>query len=451
MTRHSIFSRRDFVKTAGCGALAALTASIHNAGAGQSPARKPNIIFILADDLGTNDLGCYGQTQIQTPNIDRLAKEGVRFTDCYAGSTVCAPSRCSLMTGMHMGHAEIRGNKNHPLLPENVTVAEVLKQAGYTTGIIGKWGLGDEGTVGIPNRQGFDYWFGYLDQSKAHNYYPEYLWRNEELIEIKPWTYSHDLFAEESLKFVEKNYNNPFFLYLTYTIPHAFNEGKEQGMQVPSDAPYSDKDWPQNEKNFAAMITRMDKDIGRLMKRLQELGIDENTVVFFSSDNGAHKEGGHDPDFFDSNGQYRGIKRDLYEGGIRTPMIVRWPGAVEAGRVSNQVWAFWDFLPTAAEIAGMGAPQEIDGISMLPAILGQPQQDHEFLYWEFHERGFTQSVRKGEWKAVRNVRDKPVELYNLHDDPGETKNLAEQFPDRVKELQQIMQEARTDNPNYRIE
>ena len=268
--------------------------------------KAPNIIFILADDLGYGDLGCYGQKQVRTPNIDKMATEGVRFTQCYAGCTVCAPSRCCLMTGKHTGHAEVRGNALVPLRPEDTTVAEVLQGAGYTTGLVGKWGLGEPGTTGVPNRKGFDYFFGYLNQAHAHNYYPDYLWRNQDKVPLegnvvekgvatKRAQYSHDLFTKEALAFVEKNKTKPFFLYLAYTIPHANNEAGKQGMEVPDDAPYSDKDWPQQQKNHAAMITRLDRDVGTLLKRLKELELDENTIVFFTSDNGPHREGGADP------------------------------------------------------------------------------------------------------------------------------------------------------------
>ncbi|HMV51207.1 MAG TPA: arylsulfatase, partial [Blastocatellia bacterium] len=342
-------------------------------------AKKPNIIFIQADDLGYGDLSCYGQQNFKTPNIDKLAAEGTRFTQYYSGSTVCAPSRSALMTGQHTGHTRIRGNARYPLQTEDVTVAEVLKSAGYRTGLVGKWGLGEADTVGIPTRQGFDYFFGYLNQRHAHNYYPSFLWRNEERVKLRNIVpnedeegsgissnrldYAPDLFTAEALKFIEQNSKDSFFLYLSYISPHANNEAKAKGMEVPTLAEFAAKNWPEPEKGKAAMITRMDGDIGRLMALLKQLGIEENTVVFFTSDNGPHKEGGADPDFFDSNGKLRGIKRDLYEGGIRVPMIVRWPGKIGAGKTSEQVWAHWDFLPTAAAIAEAKTPSGIDGIS----------------------------------------------------------------------------------------
>jgi len=330
------------------------------------------------------------------------------------------------MTGYHTGHCHVRGNVLIPLRAEDTTAAEVLKQAGYATGIIGKWGLGEPDTTGIPNRKGFDYFFGYLGHVHAHNSYPDYLWRNEEKVPLpnvvengvasKCAVYSNDLFTKEALEFVERSKAKPFFLYLAYTVPHANNErgwraGKDKaadqasaprdalsrvtgnGLEVPSDEPYTNEPWPQVEKNYAAMITRMDRDIGQLVARLKSLGIDDNTIIFFTSDNGPHKEGGHDPTFFQSSGSFRGIKRDLTEGGIRVPMIVRWPGHVKAGGVSDQVWAFWDFMPTAAQMGGVESPQGIDGISMLPALLGQAQKDHDYLYWEFFEGGFRQAVR----------------------------------------------------------
>jgi arylsulfatase A-like enzyme len=425
---------------------------------------RPNIIFIQADDLGYGDLSCYGQRKFKTPNIDRLAAEGMRFTQYYAGSTVCAPSRSALMTGQHTGHTRIRGNARHPLLPEDVTVAEVMKSApgaGYKTALIGKWGLGEAGTTGVPNRQGFDYFFGYLNQRHAHNYYPTFLWRDEDRVKLRNVVpdedeegsgvstnradYTHDLMAEESLKFVERNSGGPFFLYLAFTIPHANNEAKNKGMEVPDLGEFASEDWPDQEKAKAAMITRLDRDVGRLMSLLKKLGIDDNTLVFFTSDNGPHREGGADPDFFDSNGPLRGIKRDLYEGGIRVPMIARWPKRIKAGAKSDQVWAHWDLLPTLAEIAGVKPPANIDGISMLNALLGRRQRNHEFLYWEFHERGFAQAVRTGDWKAVRKSPDSPLELYNLKNDLGEQNDVAVKHPEVVKKIEDYLKTARAES------
>lgn len=475
-------TRREFVKMMGLAAASAGASSLLPGCSGVGRARQtyggqasgadagsPNIIFILADDLGYGDLGCYGQKTIQTPNIDRMAVEGMRFTDHYAGSTVCAPSRCCLMTGLHTGHALIRGNANVPLRPSDVTIAELLKTAGYATGIIGKWGLGEADSTGIPNRQGFDYWFGYLNQRHAHNYYPTFLWRNEEKVRLenevqdvnppggvatKRVQYSHDLFAEEAPAFVERNKGRPFFLYLAYTIPHANNEAKDKGMEVPSLEPYADKDWPEPQKGHAAMITRMDRDIGRLMALLKELGLDNNTLVMFSSDNGPHKEGGGDPAFFNSSGPLRGYKRAVYEGGIRVPLIARWPGRIAAGAVSGHVSAFWDFLPTCCDLAGVQAPEGIDGISILPTLLGRVRQQvrHEFLYWEFHEQGKKQAVRMGDWKGVRlNVAkdpDGPIELYNLKDDMGETRNIAARQPEIVAKIEDYMKAAHAPSEHW---
>ena len=429
------------------------------------PPRPPSIVFILADDLGYGDLGCYGQKRIKTPNLDRLAAEGMRFTQFYAGDTVCAPSRCCLMTGFHTGHATVRGNALVPLRPQDVTVAMLLKDAGYATGLVGKWGLGEPDTTGVPNRKGFDYFYGYLNQVHAHNYYPDYLWRNQEKLVIegnevkdgvatKRSQYSPDLFTKEALAFVDRSRDKPFFLYLAYTTPHANNErgAKEgNGMEVPDDAPYSDEKWPQVEKNYAAMVTRLDADVGKLMKRLKDLNLDENTIVFFSSDNGPHKEGGQDPTFFGSGGPLRGIKRDLYEGGIREPMIVRWPGKVKAGVVSDQVGAFWDFLPTAADLAGVKAPPGLDGVSLAPTLLGTGKQaQHEFLYWEFHERGFQQAVRMGDWKAVRLKVGGPLELYDLKTDVGEKHDVAADHADVVAKIEAYLKGARTESADFPI-
>jgi len=465
--------RRDFLRTVGLGAVSIVLPGCGNAFGrlgSQSTANKPNIIFILADDLGYGDLGCYGQKRIKTPSLDKMAEEGMRFTQHYAGSTVCAPSRCVLMTGLHTGHCLVRGNARVPLRPSDVTVAELLKKAGYATGIVGKWGLGEPATTGIPNKQGFDYWFGYLNQRHAHNYYPTYLWRNEEKVQLKNEVrdvnppggvatkkveYSHDLCAKEALSFVERNKDNPFFLYLAFTIPHANNEAGKEGMEVPDYGIYKDKDWPWPQKGHAAMITRMDGDIGKLFAKLRELGIDENTFVFFSSDNGPHREGGNNPDFNDSNGPLRGIKRDLYEGGIRVPTLARWPGKIKPGSATDHISGFWDFLPTCANLAGFKPPKDIDGISMVPALLGKPQKQkkHEFLYWEFHEQGKKQAVRMGDWKGVRlNVAKKPVgpiELYNLKTDIGEKNNIADKHPDIVAKIEGYMKTARTPSKDWR--
>jgi arylsulfatase A-like enzyme len=469
-------TRREFLKAAGWAATAAgLSSLVPGCRSAETSRReaagpgKPNIIFILADDLGYGDLGCYGQETIQTPNLDRMAAEGMIFTDFYAGSTVCAPSRCCLMTGVHTGHAWIRGNDRVPLRPTDVTVAELLKQAGYTTGIVGKWGLGEPETTGIPNQKGFDHWFGYLNQLHAHNYYPDYLWRNEEKVplanEVRPVNppggvatkrvqYSPDLFTADALEFVTENQHGPFFLYLAYTLPHANNEAGRNGMEVPSYEPYGDKRWPAPQKGHAAMITRMDRDIGRLLALLKSLGLDEKTLVLFSSDNGPHKEGGADPDFFDSNGPLRGTKRDMYEGGIRVPLIARWPGRIAPGSGTGHVAAFWDFLPTCCELAGVTPPADIDGLSFLPTLLDRPdlQQKHLYLYWEFHEQGKKQAVRMGRWKGIRlNVAkdpDGPIELYDLDADPGEEQDVAVEHPDIVRRLAELMKTARTSSAHW---
>jgi arylsulfatase A-like enzyme len=435
---------------------------------------KPNIIFVLADDLGYGDLGCYGQKQIQTPNIDRMATGGLRFTDHYAGSTVCAPSRCSLMTGLHTGHTYVRGNREIkpmgqlPLPADTSTVPKMLKRAGYTTALIGKWGLGGPDSTGTPNKQGFDYFFGYLCQRHAHNYYPEFLFRNDERVPLgnevagdradgagvatKKIQYSYDLMAEEALKFVEANKDGPFFLYLAITIPHANNEAGKQGMEVPDYGIYADRNWPDAQKGHAAMITRLDRDMGRLMQTLKDLGIDESTIIFFTSDNGPHREGGADPDFFDSNGPLRGIKRDLYEGGIRVPLIARWPGRIDPGRTVDHVSAFWDFLPTFAVLSGQKPPADTDGLCMVPTLLGrtEEQKKHKFLYWEFHERGSKQAVRMGRWKAVRFGTAGKLELYDLQADIGETTNVADGHPGVVAAIEEYLATARTESQYWNI-
>src|SRR5919198_472922 len=425
---------------------------------GERRGRRPNIILILSDDLGYGDLGSYGQRFIKTPNLDRMAREGVRFTQFYAAAPVCAPSRASLLTGLHQGHAYIRGNMGRggeriPLRPQDVTVAEVLKGAGYRTGVVGKWGLGEPGTSGIPNRKGFDYFFGYLNQNHAHNYYPDYLWRDEERVRIPKGTYSHDLFTREALDFIRRERAAPFFLYLAYTVPHANNELTRRtgnGMEVPTDAPYSNEPWSPQQRNYAAMVTRMDTDVGKIFALLKELNLDDDSVVIFSSDNGPQgvAEGGYDLKLFDSNGPFRGLKRDLYEGGIRAPLIVRWPGKVEAGRVSDYAWAGWDFLPTFAAIAGAKTPGGLDGGSGLPAILGQRQPERNYLYWEFHEGGFAQAVRWGRWKAVKHGTGGAVELYDLQTDIGEKHDVAGEHPDLVKSMAEAIRREHVESENW---
>jgi arylsulfatase A len=462
------WTRRDLLRlsAAAAGAPLLMTPGCVSSSPASQPGRKPNIIYILADDLGYGDLSCYGQTRFETPNIDRLASEGMKFTDHYAGSTVCAPSRCSLMTGYHTGRAHVRGNWERgphgvgaglPLRPEDLTVAELLKSAGYTTGLYGKWGLGVQETTGEPAKKGFDRWFGYLNQWNAHFFYPTSLLRDGEVVPLEEnadggrQTYSHDLITEEALQFVRDNAENPFFLYLAYTIPHA-------EMLVPEDsmAPFVGKypetpyvgthysSQPTPRAAFAGMVTRMDRDVGRLLQLLQELGIDEDTIIFFSSDNGPHREGGHDPEFFQSAGPFRGIKRDLYEGGVRVPFLARWPGQIEPGSESAHVSAFWDFLPTSAELAGAQPPSGLDGISFLPALRGQEQKEHDYLYWEFHERAAsTQAIRFGDWKVFSPGPGRPLELYDLKSDPGEEKDLAGQHPQVVARAREILAGART--------
>ncbi len=428
-----------------------------------SPATRtnqPNIIFILADDLGYGDLGCYGQERIKTPNLDKLAAEGMRFVNFYAGSTVCAPSRAVLMTGLHTGHASVRGNENPILDGPEVTVSELLRSAGYRTGHIGKWGLGNTNSAGNPNRRGFDDWFGYLDHLHAHQYYPEYLWRNEAIVTFemnkdgKPGSYSPNMFTMAALNFIRLNADHPFFLYLAYPLPHANKELGQKtgnGMEVPAaHNPYKAENWPEPEKNKAAMITLLDAYVGKILEKLQELKIDENTLVMFSSDNGPHKEGGVDPDFFQSSGPLRGIKRDLYEGGIRVPFIVRWPKKIAAGKIADHIGAFWDFLPTVAVLVKIAPPKGIDGISFLPTLVGQAgeQKKHDYLYWEFHEKGPSQAVRLGAWKGIRPAPGKPVQLYNLESDPAEKKDVASQNVFLIRRVERIFSEARTPSSKW---
>jgi arylsulfatase A-like enzyme len=430
---------------------------------------RPNIVFILADDLGYGDLGSYGQKRIQTPNVDRLATEGVRFTQFYAGSCVCAPSRNVLMTGQHTGHVQIRGNAKINLRPGDITVAQVLKQAGYATALIGKWGLGSEGSEGTPNKKGFDYFFGYVDQTHAHNYYPAFLVRNETRVPLRnvvpnpgqygqgvatvKLDYSPDLFAAEALSFIEQHTNQPFFLYFATTIPHANDELRPNGMEVPDLGPYARENWPDPQKGYAAMVTRLDKQVGDLLAKLKQLGLERNTIVVFTSDNGPHREGGFDPAFFNSAGPLRGIKRDLYEGGIREPMIVRWPGHTPAGSVSDHAAYFGDCMATFAEIAGARAPDQLDSVSFLPAMLGKPkeQKEHDYLYWEFYEGATSQAVRTGDWKGVRiPMLTGPIQLFDLGNDLGEQHDVAAAHPDIVERIRAIMDQAHVPSPLWRV-
>jgi arylsulfatase A-like enzyme len=439
----------------------------------------PNILLIQADDLGYGDLSVYGQSQFTTPRLDRLAREGTRFTQYYSGSTVCAPSRAALMTGLYTGHAWIRGNGGPPpgdvpLRDEDVTVAEVLKSAGYRTALIGKWGMGQPETTGMPDRQGFDYSFGFLDQRHAHRQYTDHLYRNGQRVAVDlTRDYANDLFTKEAAAFIERDDARPFFVYLNYTVPHAelrapddamapflgkFEEkpftnatadGRATGAQ-PDSPSLGYRSQPSPRAAFAAMITRMDRDVGQLVDLVRARGLERRTLILFTSDNGPHQEGGADPQFFRSSGGLRGIKRDLYEGGIRVPMIARMPGTVPAGRVSTHIWAHWDMLPTLADFAGATPPQNLDGMSMRRALRGVTQPDHEFLYWEFHERGFQQAVRMGRWKAVRLKTGERLELYDLIGDPFEQKNVAADRPEIVAKIEAWLKTARTESARWPV-
>lgn len=438
---------------------------------GYSQSQKPNIIFIMADDMGYGEIEPYGQKLIKTPNLNRMAKEGMVFTNHYAGTTVCAPSRCALITGLHTGHTEVRGNLQRkdgsgqfPISDEAVTVAELLKSAGYTTGLIGKWGLGDVDTSGDPTKQGFDFFYGYTDQVLAHNHFPEYLLRNREKeylnntvkyldasswhkglgsISVKRNSFADELFTREALKFITDNRSRNFFLYLSYIIPHANDEAsKGDQYEVPSQREYESAPWSKDERDYAASIAYLDEYVGKLLTHLGTLGLDKNTLVIFTSDNGPRV----DQMRFNSAGPFRGYKRDLYEGGIRVPFIAWWPGHIKQQSISDHVSTFWDFMPTACALAQVKQPYTSDGISYLPTLLGQgAQQKHEYVYFEFHEGIGAQGVRKGPWKAVvRGVKTNdpyPLELFNLEDDPAEKNNVADQFPDKTRELKSIIKEA----------
>jgi arylsulfatase A-like enzyme len=441
----------------------------------------PNIVYILADDLGYGDLSCYGQKKFSTPNIDRLAAEGMLFNQHYTGCTVSAPSRSSLMTGLHTGHTPIRGNKEWntegqwPLPDSSLTVAEILRSKGFATGAYGKWGLGFIGTEGDPDNQGFDEFFGYNCQRLAHNYYPYYLWHNSEKIMLPDnagtgeGTYAPDIIHKKALEFIDNNRDKPFFLYYPTVIPHAELFAKEKylemfrGKFLPEKefigmdsgpnfrlGPYGSQ--PESHAAFAAMVTQLDDYVGEISALLKKLGLEKNTIVMFSSDNGPHLEGGADPDYFDSNGPLKGYKRDLYEGGIRTPLIVKWSGRIKASSKSDHVSAFWDVLPTLAEIAGADPVKGIDGISFLPELLGNEQKQHEYLYWEFHEQGGKAAVRMGYWKAVKRDIEKiphgKTELYDLRNDIGETTDIASQNKEIVHVLDSLIELAHVKSDDF---
>ena len=447
---------------------------------------SPNVIFILCDDLGYGDIGCYGQKKNKTPNIDSLAKEGIQFTDHYSGSTVCAPSRSVLMTGQHTGHTPVRGNgangrrpdgSDPRAMPANAyTMPKMFKKAGYQTGMFGKWGLGSHEDTGNVKTQGFDAFYGYYSQSHAHTFYPMFLWDNQKKIEMDGNTYSHDLIWNKGIDFIRKNARSkiPFFVYYSITVPHAamsappelhkkwrkvypeFDSkiGKYGGLGMGKD-----REVINPIAGFAAMIENLDNQVGALLKELKELGVDENTLVVFTSDNGAHHEGGHDPEFWDSNGPLRGLKRNLTEGGIRTPMLMRWPGVIKPGSRTDHISAFWDFLPTFAEMAGESIPADakIDGISMLPLLSGNDsaQDKHKVLYWAFNERGAKQALRSGKWKLIRyrnnDTGNHDVHLYDLEKDIAEDNNLAESNPEVVSRLIKLMDSEHVESPYYPIE
>lgn len=435
---------------------------------------SPNIILIMADDLGYSEVGVYGQEMIQTPNLDKMAAEGIRFTDHYSGASVCKPARESLMTGMHTGNTYIKGNflsrsEGDFATPFDKigrkTIAEYVKSAGYKTAMMGKWGLGGAGSGSGPNSRGFDYSLAYLSQINAHNYYPPFIWENEEMLILEEnqdgqqGVYSHHLFVNKTLEYIEQNSEEeaPFFLYLPFTPPHG-------RFEIPNADPYADEEWDQRHKNIAAMITMLDHDVGRILNLLKDKNIDENTVVFFTSDNGPT---GTANQFFDSNGPLRGVKSDLYEGGIRVPMIAWWPGTIKPGQTSNHISAGWDFLPTITEIAGIEPPDNIDGISMLPELRGGEQPKHDFLYWELYPYNYgwgsenntqprnwleRRAVRYGKWKAViSNIfseKNAVMELYDLENDIGETTNVADDHPKVVQKIEAYMIRNYNKNPHF---
>lgn len=464
-------SRRDFLRTSiTVGAVAGLPGIVpahallfsaaSSALYGQAPPTdKPNIVFILADDLAQGDLGCYGQKLIKTPNLDRMAAEGTRYLQAYCGTTVCAPSRTSLMTGLHVGHAPCRGNKKPlgvtegqwPLPAETLTVAELLKGQGYTTACMGKWGMGFFDTTGGPLKKGFDHFFGYNCQTHAHSYFPTYLYSNDRRIELAENNggankiYAQNLIENDVLDWVRKQKDRPFFLFYAVTLPHGKYEIDDQGI-------YKDKPWSEQEKNYAAMVTRLDSDVGRLLDLLKGLKIDEKTLVMFAGDNGSSfpPSSALGKRFEQASNGLRGFKRSMYEGGLRQAALARWPGVVPAGRVSEEPWAFWDFLPTAAELAGAKLPDSLkpDGCSLVSFLKGRPAPKRDYFYWELHEGRPIQAVRFGDWKAVKNGPSARVELYDLSKDVGETTDLAASKPELVARAESLMKAAHMDDPNW---
>ena len=437
---------------------------------------KPNIILFLCDDLGVGDLSMNGQKSFATPNIDKLAEGGISFTDFYAGCSVCAPSRVSLLTGKHSGHTSVRNWKHGLRVGDNeITLGNLMKNAGYTTAQIGKWDCGYPVPIDDPLRKGFDYFYGYLNSWHAHNFYPEFLYRNGEKVQLgnklqlndngkNPWGHKPEgmgvakikkdyvpfLIDREGLRFIEQNKDRSFFMVMSYNTPHANPQNKPDGMEVPSYGQFDGKDWPNPEKGFAAMIYNLDQSVAKIMDKLKEYDIEDNTMFIFCSDNGPHNQGGHKVEYFNSNGNLRGAKVDLYEGGIRSPFIVHWPKVIKPGRKSDHIGAFWDLLPTLADIVNSDVPEDIDGISFLPVLRGRDKQQkkHEYLYWELNAVGGKQAIRKNNWKAVKLnvINDNTVitELYNLDSDSGEKNNVAESYPEVLEEILPLFNEAHDD-------